>query len=947
MTRYVDRRDAVVALVVTVFAIVLYRPLTLDGRVLASFDSLVYFYPNAVYLANRLREGQIPLWDPYLFAGVPFLANSQAGALYPLNLLYLTGPVSRVYAYLVVAHVWLLTLGFYVLGRWCLGLSRPGALFAAVSIGFGGFVGGMNGHLNQLETLAWAPFAISTLERGAAWRSWRWSIASALPFAIAALAGHSQELYMTGVVAGLAAFGRVIEHWWGEMQSEWRHCWPTVTADITRLAIGPGLGACLAAAQLLPTLELTRVSIRASGIDFADGSAFSLPPPMVLTTLLPTINQPLPTTEWLGYLGVSTFVLALIGLWRRPSREAWWLGALAVIGLLLAFGKYTPVFQIAFNVVPGVRLYRVPARWLTLWVIGVGLLSGWGLDTALEIGRAKRSAETDAVVGLSAVFSPRRWLHGLRERNEQGWRLSDVLAVGGFLVVLFGLAALVYHNRADRRLIDWPHAETLALWGTALVCTVVFLWLVKRITFAWIGLFVVLFGELLVGGIALPFHEAVWIEAVENYRAPTAYLLSQHSNDRLLGIGDNTFDPGDIASLRAMLAGKLPLIAQQDYITAVKHVEGMTPNLPLRFGLRTLDGYDGGVLPLTRFNDLKKLFQVQGPVVPDGRLRLQLKSAPDPRLLGWLNVRWLVMDRLRDQWIDNVYYDMSVTQVLPPNIPLGLTVSPSFLATDVGVFVRGDQPGLPEGTLTVQTGTITQTIAMGAAMPPVQSVKSDTDPFPLGLWQATFSTPTTVERLTLTWHGAQPLVLRGLSLINQRTGNSQVVVVSPAYRIGYLGDVKIYENLDTLPRAFLANGLEIVAQPDDIVRRLKDPHWYPQDVAVAAAGDVPGAATFHDAGTPGDVRFIEDRPEEVTLQTNAVGPRILVLTDSYYPGWQVTVDGVPQPILPVDVLFRGVRLAPGHHQVVFRYQPLSWRLGLLLSGVGLLGVIVGLLVSHR
>ena len=949
MTDRFDRRDVLVALVVAAFAIILYRPLTLDGRVLASYDSLVYFYPNAVYLADRLREGQIPLWNPYLFAGVPFLANSQAGVFYPFNLLYLIGPVSRIYAYLVVGHVWLLTLGFYILGRWCLRLSRMGALFAALAIGFGGFVGGMNGHLNQLETLAWAPFAIATLERGAALRSWRWSIISALVFAVAAFAGHSQELYMTGVVAGFAALGRLVEHWWPEVgRTGWRTLVPQVMSDIARMATGPFLGICLAAAQLLPTLELTGVSIRAAGTSFIDGAAFSLPPPLALVTLLPTINQPLVTTEWLGYLGVSTIVLAVIGLWRRPSREAWWLGGLAVVGLFLAFGKYTPIFQIAFDFIPGVKLYRVPARWLTLWVIGVGMLAGWGLDVVLGLGRAKSTDMETAGVTLATFLSPIEWQRWFGQRQRTGWRTVDRLIVVGYVLTFGAVAALAYHDRAYRHLIEWPQVGTLTLWGAALVGSIVFLWFAKRGEWAGFGLIAVLLGEMLVAAGALPFHEAVWIQAVESYRAPTAFMLNQHSNDRVLGIGDNSFDPGDINQLRAMLAGTLPLIAQQDYITAIKHVEGLTPNLPMRFGFRALDGYDGGVLPLIRFNELKKLFPVQGPVVDDGRLRLQLKSAPDPRLLGWLNVRWLVMDRLRDQWIDNVYYDLSVTQVLAPNTPLTLAVSPSFAATSFGVFARGATSSLPEGTLTIQAGAAAETVSMGATAPPLQTLKTDTDPMPLGLWRSSFKAPTTIDRLTLTWQGNAPLVLRGLSLINQGNGSNQVVVVSPAYQIEFLGDVKIYENRDTLPRAFLADGLAIANGPGGVVDQLKNPTWQAQDVAVSAAGDGPGGvAPFQESGPPGEVKVVVDRPEEISLMTDAAGPRMLVLTDSYYPGWTVTVDGVSQPILPVDILFRGVHLAPGAHQVIFRYQPESWRLGLLLSALGGLGTVGGLIVSRR
>jgi len=216
LARLVGRRDVGAAAFLAGLAVLYYWPLTIQGRVLPSFDSLVYFYPQAVYLAERLREGQIPLWNPFIFAGVPFLANSQVGALYPPNWLYVVGPVSIVYAWLVVVHVWWLSLTSYFLGRVSLGLGRPGSLFAAIAIAFGGFVGGMSGHLNQLEAFSWTPLVVLVLERAAARLDRRIALVAAIPLSFCALAGHSQVLYVTGVLAELAAGSRLVEHWWAK-----------------------------------------------------------------------------------------------------------------------------------------------------------------------------------------------------------------------------------------------------------------------------------------------------------------------------------------------------------------------------------------------------------------------------------------------------------------------------------------------------------------------------------------------------------------------------------------------------------------------------------------------------------------------------------------------------------------------------------------------------------
>jgi uncharacterized membrane protein YfhO len=74
---------------------------------------------------------------------------------------------------------------------------------------------------------------------------------------------------------------------------------------------------------------------------------------------------------------------------------------------------------------------------------------------------------------------------------------------------------------------------------------------------------------------------------------------------------------------------------------------------------------------------------------------------------------------------------------------------------------------------------------------------------------------------------------------------------------------------------------------------------------------------------------------------------LLVLGDNYFPGWKAEVDGRPVAVERVDYLFRGVRVGAGEHTVVFRYEPLSWRVGWLVSLVSLVGLVVALSVGLR
>jgi uncharacterized membrane protein YfhO len=79
--------------------------------------------------------------------------------------------------------------------------------------------------------------------------------------------------------------------------------------------------------------------------------------------------------------------------------------------------------------------------------------------------------------------------------------------------------------------------------------------------------------------------------------------------------------------------------------------------------------------------------------------------------------------------------------------------------------------------------------------------------------------------------------------------------------------------------------------------------------------------------------------QRVTVDADAAAPGILVLSDTWYPGWRVTVDGRPAPLLRADYAFRGVALPAGRHQVVFTYVSWPTRIGLVLAALGLLGVL--------
>jgi hypothetical protein len=149
------------------------------------------------------------------------------------------------------------------------------------------------------------------------------------------------------------------------------------------------------------------------------------------------------------------------------------------------------------------------------------------------------------------------------------------------------------------------------------------------------------------------------------------------------------------------------------------------------------------------------------------------------------------------------------------------------------------------------------------------------------------------------------------------------------------GDVKIYENLDVLPRAFVVHRARVIQDDEEVIAALQDESFAP-GVEVILSGNGPGLAS-EAQGRQDEVSIVSYEPERVVIGASLESAGYLVLTDPYYPGWRALVDGQSAEILPADYYFRAVYLAEGEHAVEFIFDPASLKIGV---GVSLLAVLV-------
>ena len=987
-TRAARAGGVLVAGALVLAVLLVFWRLLLTNRVLATGDAFAYFTPYRDFANQALRSGKLPLWNPFLFLGSPFLANPQSAVLYPLHWLFVGLPAGKSLAASAGLHLWLAGLGMALFVRRVARLSWPAALVGGLVFMLGGYLGARAGQINQLSAAAWLPWMLWLLEEtwgreraltsGQGRVNWIAAAALATVVALQLLAGHSQTAFINLVGLSVAAT-------WPAIAAALAWIWQRLRRaphpmDRPELAAGGqrllllvpvvALGVGLAAVQLLPTMELAGQSIRSGGLTFREVVSFSLDPRRLLLSLLPTFGENLPDrfgtpayAEFVAYVGVAGLLLAVLGLLAgrrtpggtlRSLRSARGLAAgLAVIGFALALGLYDPLYFLLYKLVPGFDLFRAPARWLSLYVAGVAILAGYGVEGWF----IDRPAPSTGDVGRPRL-SRRQWA---------------ALVVA--LIVTTGLLAVQ----------TWPGFVTLLAWLVAGGLVVGLALLRHGGRWRWTALVVLLLAELALASLALEHTRPTAPEAITSLRTAPAHLLAAAQDaeqrgeipGRFLSISGITFDPGDLADLQSLYAGQLPPQAIYDLVVASKLQEIVAPNLPLLWRLPAVDGYDGGVLPLSRTVDLQRLFAPGEALDPDGRLREQLTAVPASRLLRLLNVQNVITDKGFDVWRDGVYYDLELSTRIAPGEAITLTAVDRLEATDLGVFSHLEGAALvPDGQVvgevSVEDGAGLQSsfqlragleTADGSWMPDVQHGQpAERQPWPRDeagwdylarLPLAQPGTPASISVRNL--DDQADLVLRGVTLIDGRTGTHAALTMPAdgAFARVHSGDVKVYENLQPLPRAYLAGSETLVESDQAALAALAAPDFDPASTTVLVQSDLEAyglSGALDGLGNDGQVTVASYAPEEVNFLVQNQQPGLLVLADTWYPGWIATVDGEPAPILHANYLFRGVMVPAGEHVVAMQFRPATLRTGLLVTAaaaVVLLALLAAGLLRRR
>lgn len=406
-----------------------------DGEEVTHIDQAETFYPWQVFMSRAARSGQVPLWNPYSFAGAPFLANGQNGALYPPRVgLSLVAPPERVHDLLVASHMFLGGLTMFLLLAY-FATSYPAALIGGLAWMVNSFMLVWLALEHFVVIEAWLPLAVLLIDIAVRRRSWPASLALALVLALLFLGANflfAELTFLIVALYGLSVFVR-------EQRARRRARGPDPRAlvrDVLQLAAPWLLAGCLVAVVLVPTLELAASSGRSS-LSYELIREFRLPPSALLNIFRPPPDHDI--YDALLFLGTPTALLALIGCFRRHP-VANFMRWQALLVLLFVLG--TPIAWLAYNVLPGFDSFKPLGRAAFAFAFPAAILAAFGFDVLAD--RLRRLAPSRARgKAILAVALP-------------------ALVAAAIVVQMRGLAAgWMVHQPADRQAL-YPETPLVA-----------------------------------------------------------------------------------------------------------------------------------------------------------------------------------------------------------------------------------------------------------------------------------------------------------------------------------------------------------------------------------------------------------------------------------------------------------------------------------------------------
>lgn len=453
------RRDAAIIALLFLLPLILFWPQTVGGKTLLPAENLYQWEPYYTYRAeagapesphnhllsdlvlqnmqwkslmrSEIAKGEIPLWNPHQFSGIPFLAAGQQQVVYPLSLIYYILPLGAAYGWFTVVNLWLAGAFMYCFVR-ALGVSRFGATLAGITYQLCGMFIASAVFPMILGASVWLPLILQMCEYILRRRTLRgsdatpvWVSIGAVALACSVLSGHAELTIYTLLIAGYYSAFRLVGLLWdmrrkasaseGEGVARYaptHHSSPiTYPFVLSRAGWLIGLvvlGLALSAVQLIPLFEHVRTNWRAERANLDLVRSYAHPARDVIQFVLPNfygspahhgyydvfaqtwVDAPvnsdgLRVIDWgmknyvesALYVGILPLILSVFALVTGRDKNRLMFAGLGAVSLTFMFGA--PTYALIY-ILPGINQLNSPFRWIYGVTIAVCVLAGIGAD---------------------------------------------------------------------------------------------------------------------------------------------------------------------------------------------------------------------------------------------------------------------------------------------------------------------------------------------------------------------------------------------------------------------------------------------------------------------------------------------------------------------------------------------------------------------------------------
>lgn len=893
-------------------SVLLFIPFFFEGRVLWSQDIGRVYHPVATLLRQALLTFDLwPLvWNPYLGAGFPLVADGVSTPFYPLHwpLLVLMPPARALTAALFLGYLGS-ALSMAAFAR-TLGLSRSAAVLAGQAYAWCGFAVGHSVHVNVVAGLPFLPLSLLFLERARISAAIRHTTLAGVCWGLLCLGGHPQVALMA---AGLGIGFGILRLWPRPAPP------PALVRQAGLITLFLLLGAGLSAVYYLPMAELAGQSVRPeSGLTRAQAVAYSLPWPHLVTAVSPFFFFDARAGGYWGawnpaemafYVGLPTATLAAAALSLRPREPLIrFLAGVGGVAVLLALGDATPLHGWVHSL-PVFRSFRAPARYVLVLDFALAVLAAYGLDAIREapvatVRRAARGIGGTALLACGLPFLEPLWRGQLA---GDGWQDADWATVS-------------------------PYMLGFKSWLPPLWLALTSLWLLgkgRASARAWSAAGILLVAADLASFAATSFSPH-WVrpEIVGRPDAAHSLAVSAAPGRAYLVTGPEPWrsasDQPLVLGLRSLNAYvSLPLARHAAYLrafwlsdqTASGLLEAAAVSHVVDSWRRPLDPRPS--LEGEEFSPRHPLASL-GPSFGEQQVRLALVGAAADRL----HLVTSLQDGAR------IAQGAEVAQVtletVAPAPPLRFALRAGH---ETAERLHDERTAHARPTPNLEAWSLVDRRSEGA------------------FYLARFSWPEALAlralKIEYTAREGRLLVFGG----SLGAGNASTAL-SPFMGEGFRrlreeGGAVLFENDGAVPRAFAVHRMVRAATPADAIRVVTGVRPHETVVVEDATAPTPTGSG------PSTVRIHVDAPVHVELEAEMKGDGYVVLADTSYPGWEATVDGAPTAVYTANGLFRAVFVHGGSHRVRFDYTPRALYRGLAVTLLTALAALLLLRMPER